>query len=87
MPKRYPQGIIVDVVVLGKVLYALLGAVLKRARAMAATGGAAGKENDDDDKAAIGAQPTKRNSKDLPRGVVRVKKEYQARASWKRLAQ
>ena len=53
------------------------------ARAMAAAGGAAGKENDDDDEAAIGAQPTKRNSKDLPRGVVRVKKEYQARASWK----
>ena len=51
MPKRYPQGIIVDVVVLGKVLYALLGAVLKRARAMAATGGAAGKENGDDDEA------------------------------------
>ena len=52
---------------------------------MAATGGAAGKENDADDEAAVGAQPTKRNSKDLPRGVVQVKKEYQARASWKRI--
>ena len=36
----------------------------------------ADKENADADEAATGAQPTKRNSKDLPRGVVRVKQEY-----------
>ena len=84
VPKlRYLLGIVV--VVLGAVLKRVIytGVVRKPARAMAATGGAAGKENDADDEAAVGAQPTKRNSKDLPRGVVRVKKEYQARASWK----
>ena len=84
VPKlRYLLGIVVVVlgVVLKRVIYT--GVVRKPARAMAATGGAAGKENDADDEAAVGAQPTKRNSKDLPRGVVRVKKEYQARASWK----
>ena len=84
MPKqRYLQGTVV--VVLGPVPKRVIykGAVLKRARAMAATGGATGKENGADDEAAVGAQPTKRHSKDLPRGVVRVKKEYQARASWK----
>ena len=83
VPKlRYLLRIVVVVSrpVLKRVIYT--GPVLKRAP-MAATGGVAGKENDADDEAAVGAQPTKRNSKDLPRGVVRVKKEYQARASWK----
>ena len=50
---------------------------------MAATD-AAGKETADAHEAASAGQPTERNSKGLmPRGVIRVKNQYQARASWK----